>query len=61
MQRAIGAVVAARRRVAEASGHESVRRAGKLHVRFAKASAQVLGSEASELSSHESAKVGARL
>ena len=61
VQQAIGAVVAVRQRVAEASGCESVRRAGKLHVRFTKASAQVLGSEASELSLRESAKVGARL
>ena len=43
MQRAIGAVVAAWRRAAEASGHESVRHAGKFHARFAKSSAQVLG------------------
>ena len=50
MQRAAGAKVAARRRTAEASGHESVRRAGKFHARFAKSSAQVFGSEASELS-----------
>ena len=60
-QRAAGAKVAARRRAAEVSGRESVRRVGKLHMRFAKASAQVWGSEASELSSRESAKVGARL
>ena len=50
MQRAIGAVVAAWRRAAEASGRESVQRTGKFHARFAKSSVQVFGSEASELS-----------
>ena len=43
MQQAIGAAVAVRRRVAEASGHESVRHVGKFHAGFAKSSAQVLG------------------
>ena len=43
MQQAIGAVVAAQRRTAEASGRKSVRRTGKFHARFAKSSAQDLG------------------
>ena len=43
MQQATGAKVAAQRRAAEASGRESVRRAGRFHARFAKSSAQVLG------------------
>ena len=43
VQQATETVVAARRRAAEASGHKSVRRAGKFHARFAKSSAQVLG------------------
>ena len=61
MQRATGAKVAAWRRAAEASGRESVRRAGKFHARFAKSSAQVLDRKRASYASRESAKVGARL
>ena len=43
MQRAAGAKVAVRKHAAEASGRESVQRAGKFHAGFAKFSAQVLG------------------
>ena len=50
MQRATGAKVAARQCAAEASGRESVQRAGKFHTRFAKSSVQVFGLEASKLS-----------
>ena len=60
-QRAAGAKVAARRRAAEASGRESVRRAGKFHARFAKSSVQVLGRKRASYASCESAKVGTRL
>ena len=40
-QRAAGAKVAARRHATEASGHKSVRHAGKFHAGFTKSSAQV--------------------
>ena len=48
-QRAAGAKVAVWRRAAEASGRESVRRAGKFHAGIHEVFSTGFGSEASEL------------